>query len=138
MENLKNEMEKLIKKLKLNNMKDYIIQLRKQCEIKYKTKFDNDEFTSYVDTNIDFILEELKPKIDWDLLSQNKNISYGFFEKHIDKINFSTLINNINIPLFFIEKHIERVNWDLMCSTSQLLTYEDNINEMNNILLKIL
>ena len=59
-------------------------------------------------------------KIDWITLSQNTNIPFTFFEKHLDKVNWNYLSRNTNIPFTFFEKHLDKVNWNNLSGNTNI------------------
>jgi len=43
-----------------------------------------------------------------------KEYSFWFIEKHLDKVDWSNLSWNACIPLEFFEKHLDKVNWEYL------------------------
>jgi len=59
-------------------------------------------------------------KINWSMLSENTNIPFTFFEKHLDKVDWFWLSGNPNIPVTFFEKYLDKVDWSYLSGNTNI------------------
>jgi hypothetical protein len=135
----------------IDALKKYIKVLTKKyiqvCN-QYGFFFEDELFLTFIHKKLRETMELLRDGIDYKRLSSNRKLSYKFFEKFLinndnkkgqEKIVWKNLCDNDMVPLSFLLKCIEhkKITWSDL-SSSYRVTYEENIEEMTNILLRIL
>jgi len=88
----------------------------------------------------EFIEEIMKTKnekkLNWNIISQSKNISVDFYEKYINKLNWYLICENETIPYTFFEKYsrhpiyYKRIDYINLSENPNipLLFFENNLN----------
>jgi len=143
---------KIVKRLnkinKLNKITEYVKQLNLNIFLLYKKEeredlYDKNEFTDFFENIIENTFDSLKYGVDFFLFQDHK-YAHKYAEKFLNtldhnEIEWDHLLYNDNVPMSFILKCVEykKIKWKDLLITKKVV-YEDNIEEMNKILLKLL
>jgi len=86
------------------------------------------------------LLKQNPDKIDWNCLNSNKN-AINILKNNLDKLNISYLINNNNVEaILLIEKNLDKIYnhilysfiWSLLSKNPAIFTYDYEMMRKNN------
>ena len=69
---------------------------------------------------VNYVLEQYADKLDWFILSKNKNIDKCFLSKYADYVDWNAISANHNLiwSREFIEAHSDQINWQVLSENS--------------------
>jgi len=140
-----NIIRKLDIKKEVKTIKKYIEELKIEFKLVYdnkELKYNSIKFENYLNRKENNVFQMIKYKVDFSMFQHHKHahkFAELFLDTNIKDIDWIYLIYNDNVPMAFLLKCIKKKKIKLNeLATSRRMIYEDNIEKMNEILLKIL